>query len=203
LIWDESFIKAVEAAETEARQLNAPAYGSEHILLGLLAAPDGLTERVLADHPELTVEAFRQATTEAVDDAPHLQRLGIDLDLVRQAEQATPPGRQVALQNRHTAELQVALNDATDKMWHLVKLKQLPAPTKVGGSSLWLAVLEPGTRAHRLLHALDIDPDHLRVAVLAAMAAPGSPPPTWPTHVRRGLFDRLFSRFFERLAIAS
>lgn len=104
---------------------------------------------------------------------------------------------------KHTAEFQVACNDSTAKWAHLTKHKQLPRTSKVGVAHLWLAVLEPSSRAHRLLHALGADPDQLREAVLEVMTAPGSPPPTWPNHVRPSLFDRLASRFFERVNIAS
>ena len=155
-VWDESFMTVMEAAEAEARRSNASAYGSEHVLLGLLSVPDAVTGRVLADRPELTVEAVRHAVAAAVDDAPHLKRLGIDPELLRQAEQAAPPGPRVDLRNRHTAELQVAL---------------------------------------------DVGPERVRVTVLTAMAAPGSPPPAWPGHLRRGLLDRVLSRFFERVNV--
>jgi len=202
LIWDESFMTVMEAAEAEARRSNASAYGSEHVLLGLLSVPDAVTGRVLADRPELTVEAVRHAVAAAVDDAPHLKRLGIDPELLRQAERAAPPGPRVDLRNRHTAELQVALDDSSHTCGQLVKRRQLPLTRKLGSAHLWLAVLEPTSRAHRLLNALDVDPDQVRVTVLTAMAAPGSPPPAWPGHLRRGLLDRVLSRFFERVNVA-
>jgi len=195
-------VKALEVAEAEARRLHASAHGSEHLLLGLLSARDAFTEMLLVDHPELTVDAVRQAIVEAADDAPHLQRLGVNLDVVRQAEHATPADRRVNLQNRLTAEFQVALDDSASKWSYLAKHKQLPRRPLSGTSLMWLTVLEPSSRAHRLLHALGVDPDRLRGAVLTAMAEPGSPPPAWPAHLRRGLLDRVYNRFTERYVVA-
>jgi len=203
-IRDESLTKVMEAAEAEALRLNASAAGSEHILLGLVSARDAVTEEVLVDHPELTLEAVRRAVVEAVDDAPHLQRLGVDLDALRQAEEALPADRRVNLRNRHTAEFQRSLDDSSLKYSTLVKQNQLPRRARVSATSLcWLQVLEPGSRTHRLLQSLGVDPDRLRARVLAAMVEPGSPTPDWPAHVRRGVLDRLYERFAERAFVSS
>ena len=202
LVWDESFTAALQAGEAEARRLGARAYGSEHALLGLLAAGDDATRAVQQVAPDLDLVAVRRAVTDAVDDRPYLESLGIDLDAVPAArpEEALPSSAAV---RKHTAEFQVALNDSSAKWGRLTRQRKLPFRAKVTAPVLWLAVLEPAARASRLLEAMGHDPDRLRPAVLAAMAGPGRAAPEWPAEVRRGLLDRLTDRFFERVNVAS
>ena len=201
-MWEEACAHAFRAGGAHAVQLHATAHGSEHLLLGLLSTPDPVTDRVLTDHPELTVEAVRAAIVGSVIDAPRVGHLGVGLDGAPRADQDTPPGPRVTAPDRMTGELRVALDDATDKCWHLVKTRQLPGPKPIGVANLWLAVLEPSSRAHRLLQSLGIDPDELRVTVLTAMAKFGSIPPAWPTEGQRDRLGRFLAWFLVRLKIA-
>jgi len=199
---DES-VPAVQAAQAQAVALNASAAGSEHLLLGLLSARGALTDRILADHPELTAESVRRAVVEAADDAPHLLRLGVDLDAVRRAEEALAAGPQATLPSRLTAEFLRANEDSALKYRELIRDGRLPRRARVDATALcWLAVLEPSSRAHRLLDALGVDPDRLRAAVLEALAEP-APAPPWPASARRTVLDRLYDRFAERAYVAN
>ncbi|WP_067543108.1 Clp protease N-terminal domain-containing protein [Nocardia crassostreae] len=86
---------AVVGAQEEARELRAPAIDVEHVLLGVLAAPDtGLTQ-LLGEHG-LTAAGVREAlvrkrTGEPLgqEDADALRSIGIDLDAVRESLEAT------------------------------------------------------------------------------------------------------------------
>ena len=104
--------------------------------------------------------------------------------------------------NKHTPELQSALNQATAKWGQLRRAGALPKERKVSSTILWLAVLEPTTRASRLLHAMDVDPDSVRATVLDAMAPAGTDAPAWPTEPTRGPFTRLLHRVLDRTNVA-
>lgn len=202
LMYDDSFVAVMAATKTEATALGARDYGSEHVLLGLLAADDHLTQQVVRSFPDLTTSAVRAAVRGAVDDAPHLARLGL-----------TDPGTAVTARSggragavpprvRHTPELQSALNQATAKWGHLRRTHAVPKERRVTSAVLWLAVLEPSARASRLLSAMAVDPDGLRAAVLSALAPAGAAVPTWPVDPPVGPATRLFQRVLERTNVA-
>ena len=60
-------------------------------------------------------------------------------------------------------------------MGRLEKSKALSGEQKASSSVLWLAVLEPDTRGHRLLGAMGLDAEVLRGVVLTALAGPEGP----------------------------
>ncbi|MBI9113692.1 Clp protease N-terminal domain-containing protein [Sanguibacter suaedae] len=197
LMYDDSFVAVMTATKDEATALGARDYGSEHVLLGLLAADDDLTRRVVPSFPDLTTTAVRSAVQGSLDDAPHLARLGLaTADPVSPAATGKPP------RTKHTPELQSALNRATAKWGRLRKTGALPKERKLTSAVLWLAVLEPSARAPRLLHAMGIDPDAVRTAILSALVPAGSHVPEWPTETPAGPVTRLFHRLFERTNIA-
>jgi len=76
------------------------------------------------------------------------------------------------------------------KLDRLRKSGALPRERKVTSAVLWLAVLEPTTRVHRLLAAIDVDVDRLREVLLTALAD-GAPTPTWPERVQHGAIHRV------------
>lgn len=195
LIYDDSFAAVMTASQREAAALGADVYGSEHMLLGLLSAGGLLTEQVSNADSGVSLDAVRQAIENAVDDAPHLQRLGVSA-VDTQAAADTKPVRMP--RNRHTPELQASLNSGSAKLGHLRKTGQLPRERKVDSAALWLAVLEPTARASKLLRAMGSDPDRVRGTVLSALAAPGTPAPHWPTEVRSGPVTRLVHWLFNR-----
>ncbi|MDP9393636.1 MAG: hypothetical protein M3Q27_04945 [Actinomycetota bacterium] len=107
LIYDDTFGAVMAASQREATQLGAHEYGSEHVLLGLLTAGGATAEAVTRAHPSLTAEAVRSGIERAVDDLPHLQRLGIDPEqLLRAGAESSPRGP--TPRNRHTPESQAA-----------------------------------------------------------------------------------------------
>lgn len=199
LIYDDSFAAVMAASQREAAALGADVYGSEHVLLGLLAAGGPLAEQVTSVDGGVTLDAVRQGIENAVDDAPHLQRLGVSAVDAHVPTGTTRPVRMP--RNRHTSELQASLNAGSAKWGQLRKARRLPRERKVGTAVLWLAVLEPTARASKLLRAMGSDPDRLRAAVLTALAGPGAPVPPWPSEVRPGPVTRLAHRLFDRRSV--
>ncbi|GIG41355.1 Clp protease N-terminal domain-containing protein [Cellulomonas phragmiteti] len=200
LIYDDTFVAAMTATTQEATALGARAYGSEHLLLGLLRADDHLTQQVVRACPGLTVPAVRDAVRGAVDDAPHLARLGLAAD--DPAVTAPAAGQGGRLRVKHTPELQSASNQASVKWAHLRRAHALPKERTASSAVLWLAVLEPSARAPRLLEAMGIDPDGVRAAVLSALVPAGAGVVTWPTEAPVGPVMRLVHALFERTNIA-
>ena len=204
LIYDDAVVAVMTATKDEATALGARDYGSEHVLLGLLAADDDLTQQVVASFPDLTTSAVRAAVRGAVDDAPHLARLGITI-AAPDPSATTPPGDAqgtVPPRTKHTPELQSALDEATAKLAHLRRTQAVPKERKVGSAVLWLAALEPSARASRLLHAMGVEPDGVRTAVLAALVPAGAAVPPWPADPPVGPVFRLVRRVFGRTNVA-
>ena len=201
LIYDDTFATAMTATQAEATALGARAYGSEHVLLGLLVADDGLTRQVVGSFPALTPAAVRDAVRGALDDAPHLARLGLATpDPDPTASTGATAGRQPRL--KHLPELQSALNQASAKWAHLRRTGVVPKEGKVGSTVLWLAVLEQPARSPHLLRAMGIDPDGVRTAVLSAAVPAGTEAPAWPGEAPTGPVTRLVHRFFGRTIVA-
>ncbi|MFW3170208.1 Clp protease N-terminal domain-containing protein [Geodermatophilus sp. CPCC 206100] len=84
--------EVVVGAQTEARELRHGRIGTEHLLLALTRPSDTPTARVLARHGlthAVVVEAVRTLTGAEDLDAAALTTLGIDLDAVREAVEAS------------------------------------------------------------------------------------------------------------------
>lgn len=199
LIYDDTFTDVMTATQREATALGAHVYGSEHVLLGLLAKGGPVVDRVTALAPSFTHDAVLDAVERSADDAPLIGSLGLST-VATQVAEAPRPIR--TPRNRHTPELQSALNTASAEWGRLRKNGSLPKESKLTSTVLWLAVLEPAARASRLLQALDIDVDQVRAEVLATAATPGAPAPEWPTEVRTGPVTRLVQRIFSRTSTA-
>lgn len=195
---DDPFVAVMTATEREATDLGARSYGSEHVLLGLLASDDHLTQEIGRRFPALASSAVRAAVRGAADDAPHLARLGLTAADLAVAPRAESPVDGARPRNTRTPELQSALDVAKPKWVYLCRTGALPQKGRLGVAYLWLAVLEPSARASRLLEAMEIDPDAVRTAVLTALVPAGAAVPQWPTEspvesvARRvqGLFGR-------------
>ena len=200
--YDNSIIAAMVASEREVMRVGGNAIGTEHVLLGLLATGGSVAAQVQQAEPRLTVASVRAALEQSIDDLPHLQRLGIDPQRVLASAGASYPGPLLAARGSHTAEFQGALQSASVKMSRLEKLKALSDKQKASSSVLWLAVLEPDTRGHRLLAAMALDSDVLRGVVLAALTDPEAPTPVWPEQARPGLFTRFILWLSTRLHVA-
>jgi ATP-dependent Clp protease ATP-binding subunit ClpA len=92
-------------AQEIARERRSPTIGSEHLLLGLYAVPDGLAATILArlqvERADVEAELGRGVPFDAAFDSAGLATLGIDLEEVRrQAEETFGPG---ALDRTHAA----------------------------------------------------------------------------------------------------
>ncbi|MGW2659743.1 Clp protease N-terminal domain-containing protein [Nocardia tengchongensis] len=86
---------AVVLAQEEARDLCSSSIEVEHMLLGLLACPDGGLREILAAHG-LAADDVREALARkrtgeplGAEDAEALRSIGIDLDAVRESLEAT------------------------------------------------------------------------------------------------------------------
>ncbi|GAB2868420.1 Clp protease N-terminal domain-containing protein [Actinocorallia aurea] len=81
---------AVERAQTEARGLHHREITTAHLLLGLFGPPDGPAGRALASQ-HVTAAALRPIIARQADglDPDALAAIGIDLDAVREATEAT------------------------------------------------------------------------------------------------------------------
>ncbi|MFC7449243.1 Clp protease N-terminal domain-containing protein [Rhodococcus daqingensis] len=87
---------AVIGAQAEARALRSSQIGTEHLLLGVVAAAAGTPLGQVLDDAGLTLGATRAAATEArggqalgAEDAEALRSIGIDLDAVRESLDAS------------------------------------------------------------------------------------------------------------------
>jgi len=84
-------------AQEIARERRSPTIGSEHLLLGLFAVPDGLAATILSrlqvDRADVEADLGRGAPFDGAFDSAGLATLGIDLEEVRrQAEETFGPG---------------------------------------------------------------------------------------------------------------
>ena len=201
LIYDDTFVAAMKATQDEATALGARTYGSEHVLLGLLASDDDLTRRVARGCPALTADGVREAVRRSLDDAPHLARVGVDIAEAMPEPDSARPLRRTAPRNKHAPELQTALNAASAKWGHLRNTQAVPRERKVSSAVLWLAVLEPSSRASRLLAAMGVDPDTLRATVLTTIARDGASTPEWPVDPPLGRVARLSQWVLARAAV--
>lgn len=202
LIYDDSFVAVMTATQDEATRLGARRYGSEHVLLGLLAADDWLTAEVTRSFPALTRDALRAAVESAADDAPHLARLGITTETVETGRAASGAERRVAAPRaKHAPELQAALSAASAKWAHLRDTHREPRERKVSSAVLWFAVLEPATRASRLLETLGVDPGGVRDVLLGVLLPAGGAVRAWPATAPLGPVSRLMQRVFERIGV--
>nr|WP_062339017.1 Clp protease N-terminal domain-containing protein [Herbidospora sakaeratensis] len=92
--------RVVTAAQVEARRLNHPRIGTEHLLLGMLQDPESLAARVLTGLDHGGAEArLRDILNQPGGrrgpelDAELLSTIGIDLDAIREkVEEAFGPG---------------------------------------------------------------------------------------------------------------
>ncbi|WP_030451856.1 Clp protease N-terminal domain-containing protein [Herbidospora cretacea] len=92
--------RVVTAAQVEARRLNHPRIGTEHLLLGMLQDPESLAARVLPGLDHGGAEArLRDILNQPAGrrghdlDAELLSTIGIDLDAIREkVEEAFGPG---------------------------------------------------------------------------------------------------------------
>lgn len=137
--------RVIYYAQEEARAMNYPAVGTEHLLLGILREGDSVAARALAG-------------------------LGVDLQKVRDivlktlSPGSTPVGNEIAITPRVKKVLALAQDEAVH--WGV---------NYIGTEHLLLGILREGEGvASQVLAELDIDPDQVRKQVLALLGGPSS-----------------------------
>jgi len=169
--------RAVERAHEEAAAAGQGDIGCEHLLLGLLAEPGPAAAAMTAEGLELTVMRRQLPQTERAErdalDAEALASVGIDLDQVRRAAEATfGPGaldraRRVRARRpgrmRFTAEAKKALQLA---LHAAVELRH----RELTGGHLLIGIIDQGHNgALDLLSAFAASPAALRADVITRL----------------------------------
>ncbi|MFJ5830875.1 Clp protease N-terminal domain-containing protein [Streptomyces sp. NPDC093089] len=172
--------RAVAAAQDEAVALGHDFIGTEHLLLGLLAAEDGTAAGVLRGRNvdlvrarQETVRVLEASGIEASGGRPArdaLASLGIDVaEIQRQADSSFGPGAFQFPRPVYSPEARTALTNT------LGEARALGRDT-FGTEHILLGLLTvPEGRALDVLAAFQVDPVGLRETVLAASAAPEGP----------------------------
>jgi ATP-dependent Clp protease ATP-binding subunit ClpA len=178
----------VTLAQQEARKLGRPHIGTQHLLLGILVAPDTAGARALdalgvgeRDVREDVRRLDRDRSAFSDQDADALRSVGIDLDEVRRTVEdtfgpgalergATAGGRSWSGHVPLTAGSKKALELALREAIHL-------GHRSIGTEHLLLGLVRDDTcSAARILAARGADRERVRAAVLREIAAGGDRP---------------------------
>jgi ATP-dependent Clp protease ATP-binding subunit ClpA len=178
----------VTLAQEEARKLGRPNIGTQHLLLGILGAPDTAGARALEalgiGEPDVREDVRRLDRVRSAfsdQDADALRSVGIDLDEVRRTVEdtfgpgaleraATAGGRSWAGHVPLTAGSKKALELALREAIHL-------GHRSIGTEHLLLGLVrDDGCSAARILVARGADRERVRAAVLREIAAGGDRP---------------------------
>ncbi|MGQ4330548.1 Clp protease N-terminal domain-containing protein [Streptomyces hayashii] len=174
--------QAVAASQDEAIALGYDFIGTEHLLLGLLAADSGTAARVLHGY-DVDLEQARQETVRVLEAAgipasgaqparDALSSLGIGVaEIQRQADTTFGPGAFQFPRPLYTPEARAALTNT------LSEARALGRDT-FGTEHILLGLLTvPEGHALKVLTSFRVDPTTLRETVLAqaAQAAPEGP----------------------------
>lgn len=191
----------VVGAQEEARRLGHAWIGAEHLMLGVLAQPDGVGVAELG-RLGVTTDTWRAAMAAAPGpergfgprDADASESLGIDLGEIRhRAEErfgpgaleplrvARPRGVRLPLRFRRRRGCEVELSPvghipltprAKRALERSLREAQALGDRCIGVEHLILGLLDPaGNLAVDLLASLEVDPSAARTAVLAARAS--------------------------------
>jgi ATP-dependent Clp protease ATP-binding subunit ClpA len=178
----------VTLAQREARKLGRPNVGTQHVLLGILGAPDTVGARALEalgiherDVREDVRSLDRDPSAFSDRDADALRSVGIDLDEVRRTVEqtfgsgalergATDGARSWAGHVPFTRGSKKALELALREAIHL-------GHRSIGTAHLLLGLVrDDGCSAARILVARGADRERVRAAVLREIAAGGDRP---------------------------
>jgi ATP-dependent Clp protease ATP-binding subunit ClpA len=178
----------VTLAQQEARKLGRPNIGTQHLLLGILGAPDTAgalaLEALGVGEPDVREDVRkldRDRSTFSDQDADALRSVGIDLDEVRRTvEETFGPG---ALERAATAggrswSGHVPLTPGSKKALELALREAIHLGHRsIGTEHLLLGLVRDDTcSAARILAARGADRDRVRAAVLREIAAGGDRP---------------------------
>ena len=171
--------RAVVRAREEAAVAGQGEIGCEHLLLGLLAEPGPAAAAMTAAGLELTALRSRlpQAGREEPDtlDADALASVGIDLDQVRRAAEATfGPGaldRARRARSRRPGRMRLTA-EAKKAMERALRATARLRHRQLSGAHLLIGIIDQGDNgALRLLAASGVNADALRADLLARLAA--------------------------------
>ncbi|WP_062442925.1 Clp protease N-terminal domain-containing protein [Herbidospora daliensis] len=179
--------RVVSAAQVEARRLNHPRIGTEHLLLGMLQDPESLAARVLTGLDHGGAEArLRDILNQPGGrrgpelDAALLSTIGIDLDAIREkVEEAFGPGaldrepvrdhrghlrsgRHIPFGPRAKKTLELSLREAI-----ALKHKSIS-----DGHVLLGVIREGGGLAMQIIVESGISPDRVREALVQELGSP-------------------------------
>jgi hypothetical protein len=178
----------VTLAQEEARKLGRPNIGTQHLLLGILGAPDTAGARALEalgiGEPDVREDVRRLDRVRSAfsdQDADALRSVGIDLDEVRRTVEDTfGPG---ALERAATAGGRswaghVPLTPGSKKALELALREAIHLGHRsIGTEHLLLGLVrDDGCSAARILAARGADRERVRGAVLREIAAGGDRP---------------------------
>jgi ATP-dependent Clp protease ATP-binding subunit ClpA len=176
----------VTFAQEEARKVGRPNIGTQHLLLGILVAPDTAGARALdalgvgeSDVREDVRRLDRDRSAFSDQDADALRSVGIDLDEVRRTVEET--FGQGALERAATAggrSGHVPLTPGSKKALELALREAIHLGHRsIGTEHLLLGLVRDDTcSAARILAARGADRERVRAAVLREIAAGGDRP---------------------------
>jgi ATP-dependent Clp protease ATP-binding subunit ClpA len=167
--FDDDALAVVEAAQREATSLGHNYLGTEHLLLGIVAAPDTAGARLVTERG-VDAEGIRRALKEKLgvplrefhSPAPLLASLGIDIEEVRRRAEATFGAETVR---------RVAVREARRRRWRL-RRRQCASPVAPSALAWGTVRFTP-----RVKHTVE----------LAAEQADRRHQPITPTHLLLGV----------------
>lgn len=178
----------VTLAQQEARKLGRSNIGTQHLLLGILGAPDTMGTRALealgireGDMREDVRRLDRDRSIFSDDDADALRSVGIDLDEVRRTvEQTFGSGalERGAMAGARSWAGHVPLTPGSKKALELALREAIHlGHQSIGTEHLLLGLVrDDGCSAARILAARGADRERVRTAVLREIAAGGDRP---------------------------
>lgn len=168
--------RTVVLAQQEARELRHGYIGTEHLLIGLVADGKGPAASALL-HGDVTVADLRRRVAEATGDGldqDALATIGIDLDRVRQATEATfGPGALDARSKRRMASGHIPFTKRAKKVLEL-SLREATAlkDNHIGTGHILLGLLREGEGlGATVLRDAGVDFARLREEVTRLIAA--------------------------------
>lgn len=156
-------------AQHEARSLGHGSIGTEHLLLAVAGAPRGLGPRLLGDHGVQRDELRREIVQRVgAIDRDALATIGIDLDRVREAVEATfGPG---ALERTRGGAIPFTANAKRALELALRESQALRADC-IGAEHILLGLTRCGDLAAELLAERGLTHDRVETLVRAALTA--------------------------------
>ena len=164
--------RAVALAQEEARTLDRPQIGTDHLLIALAGDGDDPAAQALRSVGATRAALRAAASSPDALDARSLALLGIDLDEVRRAaEERFGRGALDAARTGHAPAGHIRFSDAAKQSLAAAVTQAAAVRTgSISSGHLLLGVLaDPAGAGTRVAQACGIDVDALRADVVAAM----------------------------------